>query len=50
MKVLARACGHHRLSDFEARDLTTWSRDLAYLTGVAYAGYVPLGGAARTDP
>ena len=43
MSVLARACGHARLADFEARDLTTWNRDLAYLTGVAYAGLVPLG-------
>jgi glutamate synthase domain-containing protein 2 len=42
MNVLARACGHTRLAEFEPRDLTTWSRDLAYLTGVAYAGYVPL--------
>lgn len=38
MQVLARACGHARFADFEPRDLTTWSRDLAHLTGVAYAG------------
>ena len=38
MKVLARACGHERLGDFEARDLATWNRDLAHLTGVSYAG------------
>jgi glutamate synthase domain-containing protein 2/nitrite reductase/ring-hydroxylating ferredoxin subunit len=42
MKVLARACGHHRLSDFELADLTTYDRDLAYLTGVPYAGVTPL--------
>ena len=42
MKVLARACGHTRLGDFSLDDLTTWSRDLAYLTGVPYAGVVPL--------
>lgn len=42
MQVMARACGHDHLSDFELRDLTTWKRDVAYLTGVAYAGVVPL--------
>lgn len=44
MKVLARACGHHRLSDFSVGDLSTWRRDIAYLTGVRYAGVTPLGG------
>jgi glutamate synthase domain-containing protein 2 len=38
MKVLARACGHERLADFTMRDLTTWKRDIADLTGIAYAG------------
>lgn len=38
MKVLARACGHGRLADFAARDLTTWNREVAFLSGVAYAG------------
>ncbi len=38
MQVLARACGHDHLSGFELRDLTTWKRDLAWLTGVRYAG------------
>ena len=38
MKVLARACGHDRLSDFNVDDLTTWKRDMADLTGVAYGG------------
>lgn len=42
MTILARACGHHRLSDFHPGDLTTFNRDLAYLTGVAYAGVTPL--------
>jgi glutamate synthase domain-containing protein 2 len=46
MKVLARACGHRRLADFELRDLTTWKRDVACLTGVAYGGVVPLGAQA----
>ncbi len=42
MKLLARACGHTRLGDLRAADLTTWKRDVAYLTGVAYGGVVPL--------
>ncbi|MFT5682103.1 MAG: glutamate synthase domain-containing protein 2/nitrite reductase [Myxococcota bacterium] len=42
MTVLTRACGHHRISDLCADDLTTWKRDLAYLTGVSYAGVMPL--------
>lgn len=42
MKVMARACGHESLSDFSIRDLTTWKRDIAYLTGARYAGVVPL--------
>ncbi len=42
MKVLARACGHEHLHEFYRDDLTTWKRDVAYLTGVRYAGVVPL--------
>ena len=45
MKILARACGHEKLSDFKMSDLTTWKRDIAYLTGVPYGGVVPLRGA-----
>ena len=41
MQVLARACGHHRLSDFCIDDLTTFDRDMAHLTSVAYGGMVP---------
>ncbi|MGB1277661.1 MAG: glutamate synthase-related protein, partial [Nannocystaceae bacterium] len=42
MQVLARACGHSHLNQFERSDLTTYDRDMAYLTGVAYGGVVPL--------
>lgn len=42
MVVLARACGHRRLADFELDDLVTFDRDFAYLSGVPYAGAVPL--------
>ncbi len=42
MKVLARACGHTHLNQFNREDLTTWKREIAYLTAVRYAGVAPL--------
>jgi len=42
MQVLARACGHTHLNQFCIDDLTTWHCDMAYLTGVNYAGVMPL--------
>ncbi len=38
MKVLARACGHERLSDFNKSDLSTYDEVVHRLTGVAWAG------------
>ncbi len=38
MQVMARACGHDHLSKFRLEDLTTWKRDMAHLSGVAYGG------------
>ena len=38
MQVMARACGHDHLSKFKADDLTTWKRDMADLSGVAFGG------------
>lgn len=38
MKVLARACGHHRLDELCIDDLTTFDREMAHLSGVAYGG------------
>ena len=38
MKILARACGHTHLSQFNMNDLTTWKREIACLSGVRYAG------------
>ena len=38
MQVMARACGHDHLSKFSADDLTTWKKDMADLSGVAYGG------------
>ncbi|HVN51579.1 MAG TPA: glutamate synthase-related protein, partial [Acidimicrobiales bacterium] len=40
MCVLARACGHSHLSQFATSDLTTFDRDMAHLTGIAYGGVV----------
>jgi glutamate synthase domain-containing protein 2 len=40
MKIMARACGHDRLDEFTIDDLTTWQRDMAYLTGISYGGVV----------
>jgi hypothetical protein len=42
MKVLARACGHTHLNQFNTDDITTFKRDMAYLTGIAYGGVSPL--------
>ncbi|MCF6336426.1 MAG: glutamate synthase-related protein [Gammaproteobacteria bacterium] len=41
MQVMARACGHDHLQKFNHADLTTWNRDMAALTGVAYGGFDP---------
>ena len=38
MQVLARACGHDNLSNFEPDDLTTFKKEMAELTGIQYAG------------
>ncbi|MCW4353730.1 glutamate synthase-related protein [Hoyosella sp. YIM 151337] len=38
MQVMARACGHSHVSEFSADDLVAWKKELADLSGVAYAG------------
>ena len=38
MQVMARACGHSHLNQFNHNDLTTWKRDMADLSGIAYGG------------
>jgi glutamate synthase domain-containing protein 2 len=38
MQILTRACGHDHLNQLCSHDLTTWKREIADLTGVAYAG------------
>jgi glutamate synthase domain-containing protein 2 len=38
MQIMARACGHDALSGFVTSDLTTWKREMADLSGVAFGG------------
>jgi glutamate synthase domain-containing protein 2 len=38
MKVLARACGHSHLRQFEKDDITSWKREVADLAGIDFAG------------
>ena len=38
MKVLARACGHRSLSEFNRSDISTWKRNIADLADVPFAG------------
>jgi len=38
MKVIARACGHAKLSDFSFEDLSTLDFEMHRLTGIHYAG------------
>ncbi len=41
MQVMARACGHSDLREFNERDLTSWKRETADLSGLKYAGAGP---------
>ncbi|WP_373523398.1 glutamate synthase-related protein [Aquiflexum sp.] len=38
MKVMARACGHDHLNQFNIKDITTWKKDMTELAGVKFAG------------
>ena len=38
MQILARACGHRSLSDFNINDLTTWNKNIAEISGVRFGG------------
>ena len=37
-KVMARTCGHPHLNPFNAGDLTTWKKDMAERSGIAFGG------------
>ncbi|MEM7161194.1 MAG: glutamate synthase-related protein [Bacteroidota bacterium] len=39
MKVMARACGHDHLNKFNQKDITTWKKEMADLTGIKFAGF-----------
>ena len=41
MQVMARACGHTHLGQFNADDITTWKKEMADLAGIQYAGVAP---------
>src|SRR5699024_7044528 len=38
MKVMARACGHHKLSGFNVNDLSSWKKEVAELAGIEWSG------------
>jgi CDGSH-type Zn-finger protein len=38
MQVMARACGHDHLGQFDQNDITTWKKPMAELTGIRFAG------------
>jgi len=38
MQVMARACGHNHLNQFNQNDITTWKKEMTDLTGISFAG------------
>lgn len=38
MKVMARACGHDHLNQFNPQDLATWSKEMSELSGIKFSG------------
>ena len=42
MQVMARACGHNDFSQFTKKDLATWHREMALLSGARYSGVTKL--------
>ena len=38
MQVMARACGHTHVNQFDVDDITTWNKTMADLTGIPFAG------------
>jgi hypothetical protein len=41
MQVIARACGHTHLDQFNSDDITTWKKEMADLIGIQFAGVAP---------
>ena len=40
MQVMARACGHDHLNQFNKDDITSWHKDLAELAGIEWSGFM----------
>jgi glutamate synthase domain-containing protein 2 len=40
IKVIARSCGYNAISQFNKNDLSTLNREMYYLTGINYAGFI----------
>jgi hypothetical protein len=38
MSVMARACGYNDFNKFNQKDLATWHKNMAQLSGVCYSG------------
>jgi len=38
MQVMARACGHQHLNQFNINDLSSWKKEMSELSGISYAG------------
>ena len=49
MQVMARACGHHDLNQFDLDDLSTWHREIALLSGVHFSGVLAQGQTSPAD-
>lgn len=39
LKVVARSCGYNDINKFNKEDLSTFNREMHYLTGINYAGF-----------
>lgn len=39
MQVMARACGHNHLNQFNKHDLASWNKNLAHLAGIEWSGF-----------
>lgn len=42
MQVMARACGHDHLGQFDKDDPATWQHEMALLLGVKFSGWLYL--------
>lgn len=42
IKVISRACGYDDISKFNPKDLSTFDHDMHRLTGISYAGVLPV--------